>query len=62
MRPRPHGTGRDSAVIDRVLRGGSWNDNARNCRTANRNGNDPDNRNDNIGFRVVVVSAFVDFE
>ena len=34
-----------------MLRGGSWNDNARNCRSAYRNRNAPDNRNDNIGFR-----------
>ena len=40
----------------RVLRGGSWNNNARNCRAAYRNRNHPDNRNDNIGFRVVVAA------
>jgi len=34
-------------------RGGSWNDNPRNCRSAYRNYNTPDNRNNNIGFRVV---------
>ncbi|MBI1918350.1 MAG: SUMF1/EgtB/PvdO family nonheme iron enzyme [Planctomycetes bacterium] len=38
----------------RVLRGGSWNNNPRNCRCANRNDNAPDNRNNNIGFRVVL--------
>ena len=37
----------------RVIRGGSWNDNARNCRAANRNANDPSNRNHNLGFRFV---------
>jgi formylglycine-generating enzyme required for sulfatase activity len=37
----------------RVLRGGSWNNNPRNCRTTYRNRNDPDERDDNIGFRVV---------
>ena len=37
----------------RVLRGGSWNnDNHDNFRCANRNYNNPDNRNDNNGFRV----------
>ncbi len=38
----------------RVLRGGSFNNNQRNVRCAYRNNNNPDNRNDNIGFRVVV--------
>lgn len=39
---------------DRVLRGGSyWND-ADACRSAYRNDNDPDIDNDNIGFRVVL--------
>jgi hypothetical protein len=36
---------------ERVIRGGSWNNPAQNCRSAYRNRNDPDNRNDNIGFR-----------
>lgn len=39
------------AGVKRVLRGGSWNNNARNVRCACRNQNQPDNRNDNIGFR-----------
>jgi hypothetical protein len=38
---------------NRVNRGGSWNNNARNCRSANRNNNSPDNRNDNLGLRLV---------
>ena len=37
----------------RVLRGGSWNNNDTNCRVANRNRNNPDNRNNNNGFRLV---------
>ena len=37
----------------RVVRGGSWNNNQDNARTAYRNRNHPNNRNNNIGFRVV---------
>jgi formylglycine-generating enzyme required for sulfatase activity len=40
---------------NRVLRGGSWNNNAVNCRSANRNNNHPENRNHNYGFRLVFV-------
>jgi hypothetical protein len=40
----------------RVLRGGSWNnDNPNNLRAANRNRNNPENRNDNNGFRGVAL-------
>jgi hypothetical protein len=42
---------------NRVLRGGSWNNNAQNVRTANRNNNTPSNRNNNIGFRVLAPAA-----
>jgi formylglycine-generating enzyme required for sulfatase activity len=35
----------------RVLRGGSFNNNARNVRAAYRNNDQPDNRNNNNGFR-----------
>ncbi len=35
-----------------MLRGGSWNNNPRNLRSANRNRNNTDNRNNNIGFRL----------
>ena len=40
---------------NRVYRGGSWNNNADNCRVANRNDNHPDNRNNNQGFRAAFV-------
>ncbi len=41
----------------RVLRGGSWNNNNRdNLLSSYRNNNDPENRNDNNGFRVVCES------
>jgi formylglycine-generating enzyme required for sulfatase activity len=33
------------------MRGGSWNNNARNVRAAYRNDDDPANRDDNTGFR-----------
>ena len=36
-----------------MLRGGSFNNDTRNLRAANRNRNEPDNRNNNIGFRCV---------
>ena len=35
------------------MRGGGWNNNDNNCRSANRNNNTPTNCNNNIGFRVV---------
>jgi len=37
----------------RLLRGGSFNNNATNCRVAYRNNNNPNNSNNNNGFRVV---------
>ena len=39
----------------RVLRGGSWFNTPRICRSAYRCGNTPDLRNYNLGFRVVAV-------
>jgi formylglycine-generating enzyme required for sulfatase activity/serine/threonine protein kinase len=36
----------------RVLRGGSWYNNARNCRVSNRNSGTPGNRNYGHGFRL----------
>jgi hypothetical protein len=36
------------------VRGGCFNNNQRNARCAYRNNNHPDNRNNNLGFRVVV--------
>ena len=38
----------------RVRRGGAFNNNERNVRCAVSNRNHPNNRNDNIGFRVAV--------
>ena len=45
--------------MSRVVRGGSWNNNPDNARSADRNDNEPDNRNDNIGFRVLCSSHIV---
>ena len=45
-------TGTDLIDRRRVLRGGSWNNKPENLRSANRNRNNPDNRNNNIGFRL----------
>ncbi|MBI4670606.1 MAG: SUMF1/EgtB/PvdO family nonheme iron enzyme [Chloroflexi bacterium] len=42
----------------RVLRGGSFNNDTRNVRCARRNRNNPDNRNINRGFRVVLSHVF----
>lgn len=44
---------------NRVLRGGSWNNNARNCRVSNRNNNNPDNCNNNNGFRLALAQNTV---
>ena len=44
--------GAGQSGVNRVIRGGSWNNHARNVRAANRNGNSPDIRNDNLGVRL----------
>jgi formylglycine-generating enzyme required for sulfatase activity len=36
-----------------VKRGGSWNNAAENARSAYRNNNNPNNRNNNLGFRLL---------
>ncbi|MBI5291876.1 MAG: SUMF1/EgtB/PvdO family nonheme iron enzyme [Chloroflexi bacterium] len=51
---------RGRADGDRVLRGGAFNNNSRNARCAYRNNNHPDNRNNNIGFRVAVSHGWRD--
>jgi formylglycine-generating enzyme required for sulfatase activity len=38
----------------RVVRGGSWNDGPKLCRSAFRLGFGPGSRNDDVGFRVVL--------
>ena len=48
-------TGGDSGR--RLLRGGSWSGDPKNCRSANRLRFEPDLGNDNLGFRVVYAST-----
>jgi sulfatase modifying factor 1 len=42
---------------DRVLRGGSWNYGAANCRSAHRSRYDPSRRLHDLGFRVALSSS-----
>jgi formylglycine-generating enzyme required for sulfatase activity len=42
-----------------VLRGGCWNNSGENCRSAYRNDNHPSNRNNNLGFRVVLAPSSI---
>ena len=42
-----------------MKRGGSWNNKPRNVRSANRNGNTADNRNNNLGFRLAQSARVV---
>ena len=43
---------------NRVERGGSWNNNARNCRVSNRNNNNnPGNYNNNLGLRLALYNS-----
>lgn len=53
---------RKASGSNRVQRGGSWNNNANNCRSAYRNNNNPSNRNNNIGFRLCCSAAPQDSE
>ena len=40
----------------RVYRGGSWGNDAQHCRSANRDGDTPDFRYGDLGFRPVLAS------
>jgi len=45
----------DSSCLNRVFRGGSWGIRAEHCRSASRLYFPPDDRNLNLGFRLVYV-------
>jgi Sulfatase-modifying factor enzyme 1 len=45
------------ASAHRVIRGGSWNNDAQNVRAAYRNHNEPANRNNNLGFRCAELTT-----
>ncbi len=51
--PQTDPTGPSSGSY-RVLRGGCWDDCAKNCRSAIRSSNDPTNRDYLVGFRLVL--------
>ncbi|MES9905101.1 MAG: SUMF1/EgtB/PvdO family nonheme iron enzyme [Sedimenticola sp.] len=61
-RPGPYWAGCSSeqwghpANERRVVRGGSWNNIQGRARLGYRNHNDPDNRNNNLGFRLCRAS------
>jgi hypothetical protein len=42
-----------------VVRGGSWNNNRNNARCAYRNRNEPEDFNNNLGFRLACFHAFL---
>lgn len=48
---------REASGANRVMRGGSWNNDADNCRSSNRNNNNPSNDNNNNGFRLFCSAA-----
>lgn len=43
-----------------MIRGGSWNNKPENLRPSNRNRNTTDNRNNNLGFRLVQSARTAD--
>ncbi len=46
--------GDQQAGVERVVRGGSWVNNGRDVRSAIRSRNEPDNRDDALGFRLAL--------
>ena len=54
---RRYGNRRVAVGSSRIHRGGSWNNEAHNCRSSQRNRNDAGNRWNNIGFRLSCSAA-----
>ena len=48
---------REASGSNRVMRGGSYNNDAGNCTSSNRNNNAPSNDNNNNGFRLACSAA-----
>jgi formylglycine-generating enzyme required for sulfatase activity len=46
-----------SQAVERVIRGGCWDDDPRECRSASRSRDAPNSRNDLLGFRVARVQS-----
>ena len=44
-----------------VLRGGSWYNNSTNCRCAYRDTNEPEIRNNNLGFRCASIKFLEEY-
>lgn len=53
----PSGWKSPSRGVKRVLRGGSWLYGARQCRSAQRDGDDPGSRYDGVGFRLARAAS-----
>ena len=49
---RHDGHGKEVVGSNRVNRGGDWNNDANNATVSNRNNDNPENANNNIGFRL----------
>ncbi len=56
FKPYPGCSVDDRTGVHRVTRGGGWSGIARRCRTSNRGHDEPDNRSNNVGFRLAAAA------